>query len=199
LYSTDTRPENPTEMHTRILANKAWPTLGRPSKRQMVSVGIVFAFILGYLRMLAFSVAGGVAATATFARMEGLPYSRELLGNGAIGVLVLTAIFHVQYGLVAFSSYNRLRRYWRRRSGGLKWATQHFGLLILPLQFGLSFARTLLTALILMSRFHNRSKPLNLNWVQERADVLPRFSADIYWRNGRCISPSIRCTVHVSL
>lgn len=184
-----------------MLANKAWPTLRHPSNRQMGSLGrslgIALPLTFAYLWMLGFSVAGGVAATATFAHMEGLPYSRELLGNGAIGALVLTAIFHVQYALIAFSSYNRLRRYWRKRSCGLKWAAQ-FLWFILPLQFGLSFGRTGLTAWILMSRFHNRSKPLNLTWVQERADVLPRFSADIYWCNGRCTSPSIRCTVHAS-
>jgi hypothetical protein len=165
LACTDTSPENSTYwMNDREIARAArevlW-ALGRFIKRQIVPLGIALLYTLGYLWMLAFSVAGGVAATATFAHMEGLPYSKELLGNGAIGALVLTAIFHVQYALAAFSSYSILRVYWRRRYRGLKWATP-YSLHLLPLHVGLSFARTLFTALILISRFHTRSKLLNL-------------------------------------
>jgi hypothetical protein len=44
---------------------------------------------------LGHGVAGCVAATAVFAHMEGLPYSKEILGNGAIGGLVITAIYYI--------------------------------------------------------------------------------------------------------
>jgi len=165
LACTDTSPENPTYwMNDREFARTArevlW-ALERFIKRQIKSIDLALLSILGYASILGFGVAGGVAATATFAHMEGLPYSRELLGNGALGALVLTAIFHVQYALAAFSSYIILRHYWRKRYCGLKWATP-YSLLLLPLQVGLSFARTLFTALILISRFHTRSKLLNL-------------------------------------
>jgi len=132
-------------------------------KRQSKSIGLALLSILGYAWILGISVAGGVAATATFAHMEGLPYSRELLGNGALGALVLTAIFHVQSVLAAFIFYRRIPLDWRRRCCGIKLPTRFvLLLLVLPLQVGLSSARTLFTALILISRFHTRSKLLNL-------------------------------------
>lgn len=52
--------------------------------------------ILAYSVILGYGVAGGVAAAATFAHMEGLPYSGEILENGAIGGLVFSAIYHIQ-------------------------------------------------------------------------------------------------------
>jgi hypothetical protein len=35
--------------------------------------------------------------------------------------------------------------------------------------------------------------------MQERADMIARFSTNIYWRNGRCTSTSIGSTVHIFL
>jgi hypothetical protein len=84
--------------------------------------------------------------------MEELPYSGKILGNGALGGLVITAIFLVQF-TIAILAYRLIYRS-RAMSTGLIYS------LVILLQLGLTFARTLLTALTLVSRYHVESTVL---------------------------------------
>jgi hypothetical protein len=110
--------------------------------------------------ILGCGAAGGVAAATVFAHMQGLPYSREILGNGAIGGLVITAIFHVQVLIAAINK--SLGKSQIAISLSSRILGFHRRLLVMNVlsvfQLGLSFARTLFTALALVSRFHVRSK-----------------------------------------
>jgi hypothetical protein len=113
-----------------------------------------------YTTYLGYGVAASVAATAVFTHMEGLPHNSKIFGNGAIVGLVFSSIFHVQMALLllpALLKRSKIIETQRRLSRKVL-----FGLIMSLLQFGLSFARSLLTALTLISRFKLQSNLLML-------------------------------------
>jgi hypothetical protein len=142
-----------------------WPAFKPPPGYPQLKLVSALLHVLTYTIILGYGVAGGTAAAATFANMQHLPYSREILGNGAIGGLVITATFHVQVLVAVLISY--VSGFQNGGRGGRCVLGRRVfrdskiigvNLLLLVLQFGLSFARTSLTALALISRFHFQSK-----------------------------------------
>ena len=122
------------------------------------AIGGTLFFIPILIINLGHGVAGCVAATAVFAHMEGLPYSKEILGNGAIGGLVITAIYYIWINLAVLAS--RMRNSMERSRGVLQKRLD--GPVSVSLQFWLTCARTLLTALTLIPRLHLQSTNLQM-------------------------------------
>jgi hypothetical protein len=190
---TNTNAEKPTPTRNfppvPTLYKTARAASGSYRRRYPERIELALLIPLAYMLTLGYGVAGGVAAAAVFAHMERLPYSREILGSGAIGGLVISATLHVQILNAAIIRYLSKSQV----TNGLSVIIVH----LLIFQLGLSFSRTLITALALVSRFHVQSKKISAIVVLKHADLIPKSAASIYRRHARCTPTSIGGIVYV--